>query len=90
MTNTACYQVCIHTETGDETYTVYATSDYAAACNVREMTGYMAKSDADVTCLFFENDPFMADKFLSVCDVTHTPSLLRCIQTDAARRRTQA
>ncbi|MDY0008990.1 MAG: hypothetical protein RBS08_04725, partial [Bdellovibrionales bacterium] len=56
MTNAAYYQVCLHTEKGDEIYTVSAVSDYAAACHVRAMTGRMAQSDSDVTCLVAGND----------------------------------
>ncbi|MBW7910990.1 MAG: hypothetical protein H3C49_06920 [Alphaproteobacteria bacterium] len=46
------YCVCIHTPQGDETYTVRAASDYAAARMVRAQTGRMAASERDVLRLF--------------------------------------
>ncbi|MDP2206501.1 MAG: hypothetical protein Q8K65_09370 [Alphaproteobacteria bacterium] len=48
MTQSDYYTVCIHTETGDETYTVCAASDYAAARRVCLLTGRMASSEHDV------------------------------------------
>jgi hypothetical protein len=42
------YSVFIHTESGGAAYTVCAVSDYAAARQVRSLTGYMADSDRDV------------------------------------------
>lgn len=45
----AYYSVCICTLQGMQTITVYATSDYAAARQVRDMTGYMARNEHDVT-----------------------------------------
>lgn len=48
MTQSDYYSVCLHSSAGDETYTVYAASDYAAACRVRVLTGRMAESERDV------------------------------------------
>jgi hypothetical protein len=48
MTQGNYYTVCIHTDAGDETYTVCAASDYAAARHVCALTGHMARSEHDV------------------------------------------
>jgi hypothetical protein len=47
--STGYYSVVIDTGTERLVHTVFAQSDYAAAREVRRMTGFMAKSDHDVS-----------------------------------------
>ncbi|MFN7112811.1 MAG: hypothetical protein ACK4PK_00450 [Alphaproteobacteria bacterium] len=67
MTQSDYYSVCLHSEAGDETYTVCATSDYAAARHVYALTGRMACSERDVQRLPCRMMPF---PFLSAPEQT--------------------
>lgn len=58
MSHNAYYNVCIHTAEGDETYTVCAVSDYAAARRVRTITGHMAAHENDVIRIASTFSPF--------------------------------
>jgi|GEM_PF-4365485 len=53
--STGYYSVVIDTGTQCLVHTVFAQSDYAAAREVRRKTGFMAKSDHDVSPLFAQS-----------------------------------